>query len=419
MSAFVTTAAGGALDIHQGLYVNGAPIVAPAGTPVFAGARKYYLDADAPAGGDGSILTPWQSLAEFAAGLPGVPNGTYVLYVAPGDYGSPLDPPVTWPTDAATKVFAITGANQVTTNFLTPVVVTPTSFDFFIAGDLSFASLTFNTVAAQSLIVNLVRCGLGNNGPPGLVTTAIPPIVPGNIRVFFLVNCGVNNATLGGNYVSATDCSFGPTAVGAGATLNIDGGFYLLGDGTATVDVAAGGTLRTTGVIFVNSVTGAGPPRGAGPTAVWETDGTSDFSDPSFPYGYSGTLTKISPSTYITCVVNAAPNQVAMLAPLAQVLGTETSGFLLPGPVPAKAGTYQVQLAVSAGGAPLAGTSSFQVYQGAPLGVAATTLATPAPYLLHTHTGLFNATDPIMLQITSDALLPLGTVVNVTITRLA
>ena len=239
------------------IYAIKAKDVIGGGSSLYNNPLDYYLDASAPAGGDGSFLKPFN---DFSTAIATIPNDgkTYILYVAPGQYNEPG--PVNMPNLSNITIIggepSNTGFNFILNyNFsalVTPVfqlkgiVVQEINLDL---GAVSFASVVFDNFSTQ-LLTRL------DNNPTAVVQ----------------FRGGLFNSTIRGNFLITTCPIFGTVTIKPGSTVYAIGVFTL---GGALFELEGDATLKT--LSFVNPLPDmVNGTIVMGNTPTWLTDAASD-----------------------------------------------------------------------------------------------------------------------------------------------
>jgi hypothetical protein len=189
---------------------NGSDLLISAGSTPYSNAQILYLDASYTGTSDGTAAQPYKTFDAFDTAFLALPNGFYVLNVAPGNYTYSNAGFYAWPIDNNTKSLSAVGS--------TSANVTTLSFDIhFIAPagsspnyQVQNIALTGNTLTNLSAATGFYSISYVNGFISGHDYTGNPS-VPG---IAGYVKCGVGQLIVNDGGISALDSFLlGPVTV--------------------------------------------------------------------------------------------------------------------------------------------------------------------------------------------------------------
>lgn len=227
------------------------------GNSLYNNPLDYYLDASAPAGGDGSFEKPFN---DFSTAITTIPNNgqTYTLYVAPGQYNEPG--PVNMPNLSSITIIGSEPSN--------------TAFNFTI--NYNFSSSVTPTFQLKGIVVQEINLNLGLVSFASVVfdnfSTQLLTRLDNNPTAVVQFRGGLFNSTIRGNFLITTCPIFGTVTIKPGSTVYCVGAYSL---GSALFQLEGDATLKT--LSFVNPLPDmVNGTIVMGNTPTWLTDAASD-----------------------------------------------------------------------------------------------------------------------------------------------
>lgn len=227
------------------------------GDSLYNNPLDYYLDASAPAGGNGSLERPFN---DFSTAIAVIPNDgqSYTLYVAPGQYNEPG--PVNMPNLSNITIIGGDPSN--------------TSFNFTI--NYNFAAGTSPTFQLKSIVVQEINLNLALVSFASIVfdnfSTQLLTRVDNNLNAIVTFRGGLFNSTMRGNFLITSCPIFGTITIKPGSTVYAVSVFTL---GSGLFELEGDATLKT--LSFLNPQPGmVNGTIVALNTPTWLTDAASD-----------------------------------------------------------------------------------------------------------------------------------------------
>ena len=227
------------------------------GDSLYNNPLDYYLDASAPAGGNGSLQRPFN---DFSTAIAAIPNDgqSYSLYVAPGQYNEPGL--INMPNLSSISIIGGEPSN--------------TSFNFTI--NYNFAAGTFPTFQLRNIVVQEIKLNLGSVTFASVVfdnfSTQLLTRVDNNLNAIVTFRGGLFTSTMRGNFLITSCPIFGTITIKPGSTVYAVGVFTL---GSALFELEGDATLKT--LSFLNPQPGmVNGTIVSSNTPTWLTDAASD-----------------------------------------------------------------------------------------------------------------------------------------------